>query len=176
MADKKSISIFISSFLIVGILLLAAAENGYSGPPSNTFGSCCTTQAQGECIGCEFFGCAYSRSFCEQELGGDFEPGVGGVCVTEEGQTRCGDGDPEFTGCCVIEQGICEDEIIRGNCFDDQGEGAEFWVFQEACSSVPQCEPRERPIPTFSQWGLIALAVVLGIFGFIAVRRRIVAN
>ena len=175
MADKKSISIFISSFLIVGILLLAAAENVYAGPPANTFGSCCITQDR-ECIGCEFFGCAYSRSFCEQELGGDFEPGVGGVCVTEGDQTRCGDGDPEIPGCCVIEEGICEDEIIRGNCFNDQGEGAEFWVFQEACSNVPACEPRERPIPTFSQWGLIALAVVLGIFGFIAIRRKIVSN
>ena len=32
-----------------------------------------------------------------------------------------------------------------------------------------------RPIPTLSQWGLIAMAGVLGIVGLIAVRRRVAA-
>lgn len=176
MTIRKSISMFVLPLLIFGFIFLALPEKGYAGTPSSTFGSCCIDSSDGECITCEFFGCAYSRSFCQQELGGDFDAGAGGVCVSEQGQARCGDGDPGEPGCCVIAQGSCQDEVIRGNCFDDQGEGAEFWVFNESCSNVPECEPTERPIPTLNHWGLITLAGVLGIIGFLAIRKRMVRS
>ena len=34
------------------------------------------------------------------------------------------------------------------------------------------CEPVVSPIPTLSEWGLISIAVVLGIVGFMVIRRR----
>lgn len=172
MASRRSIPIFVLPLLIFGFIFFASPENGYAGAPGISLGSCCIDLSSDECITCDFFGCAYSRSFCEQELGGDFLDGAGGVCVSEQGEARCGDGDPGEPGCCVISEGSCQDEVIRGNCFDDQGEGAEFWVFNESCSNVPECEPTERPIPTLNYWGLIALAAVLGIIGFLAIQRR----
>jgi len=58
---------------------------------------------------------------------------------------------------------------------DEQGNtcnGGEF-----ARRSICPCERLNinRPIPTISEWGLIALAAVLGLVGFIVQRRRIVA-
>ena len=43
-----------------------------------------------------------------------------------------------------------------------------------SCSVEGGFDPGVRPIPTLSEWGLIAMALVLGIVGFIAVRRRMV--
>ena len=34
------------------------------------------------------------------------------------------------------------------------------------------CDPLQRPIPTLSEWGLIAMAGILGIAGFIVTRRK----
>ncbi len=34
------------------------------------------------------------------------------------------------------------------------------------------CEPLPEPIPTLSEWGLIAMAAILGIVGFMVLRRR----
>jgi hypothetical protein len=54
----------------------------------------------------------------------------------------------------------------------------EIWVPSDdgSCSDVPQCEPPPPPppsaVPTLSQWGLIAMAGILGIVGFIMVIRR----
>ncbi len=172
---KNRFSLFAATFLIIGLFFLALPEKGFSGTSSATFGTCCIDLSDGECITCEFFACAYSKSFCEQELGGDFESGAGGVCVDDDKGPRCGDGDPEVLGCCVIEEGNCEDGVIRGDCFDEQGEGADFWVFNESCSDVPECAPLPKNVPTLSGWGLISLAVVLGILGiagFIVMRKR----
>ena len=40
---------------------------------------------------------------------------------------------------------------------------------------LSRCIDLVRPIPTLSEWGLIAMAAVLGIFGFMAMRRRQIA-
>lgn len=37
---------------------------------------------------------------------------------------------------------------------------------------INACSLNQRPIPTMSEWGLIAMAGLIGIVGFIAVRRR----
>jgi len=44
-----------------------------------------------------------------------------------------------------------------------------------AIRSICPCEPLPAAIPAFNQWGLIALAVILGIVGFMVVRRKATA-
>ena len=168
----KTISIFIIALCLLGFLSLVFPDKASAQDPA-TFGSCCSLSID-VCATCDFPGCAYSRDYCEEELGGDFESGAGGVCVDEPDRgPRCGDGDLELDGCCVVEEGNCQDGVIRGNCFDDQGEGADFWAFNESCSNIPQCEPKQRSVPTFNHWGLIATAGILGIVGFIVIRRKL---
>ena len=41
-----------------------------------------------------------------------------------------------------------------------------FEIYLAVCFDVP------RPIPTLSEWGLIAMAGILGIVGFMVIRRR----
>ena len=41
-----------------------------------------------------------------------------------------------------------------------------FEIYLAVCFDVP------RPIPTLSEWGLIAMAAILGIVGFMVIRRR----
>ena len=58
--------------------------------------------------------------------------------------------------------------IIRlGGFIGDEGTGHLEIIPQENCIS-----DSARPIPTLSEWSLIAVAVILGIAGLIAVRRR----
>jgi len=45
-----------------------------------------------------------------------------------------------------------------------------FEIYLAVCFDVP------RPIPTLSEWGLITMAGVLGIVGFMVIRRRKVAT
>jgi len=67
----------------------------------------------------------------------------------------------QFAGACAdIPEGpsICVGETIPGAFCNDNGQ-----CIQPAINT---------PIPTLSEWGLLAMAGVLGIVGFIVIRRR----
>jgi len=120
MVSKKSISIFVSAFLIIGFFFLAIPEKGSSviipgGPP------CCDILPENECVGGES-----AFEFCQRD-----------ECISL----------PEL--CVFSEDAICVEEGPGG-----------------ASCVLP------ANIPTMSEWGLIALAMVIGIIGFIVFRRR----
>ena len=160
---KNRISILIATFLIIGFFFLAFPEKGYSGIP---FG-CCKTPDNGtsSCIGCES-GCATSQDFCNSQ-NGDFTDSFE-ICI-DEGGALCDPTNPQLPGCCIMESGDCMEDIEFQTCFDDREFMGEIW-FDSTCAGVPQCAP--APIPTFNQWGLIVLAGILGIVGFMVIRRK----
>lgn len=76
-------------------------------------------------------------------------------------------------GCCIGPNGDCVnfgegsvacqiDSIVDDGICSREGEGG-------ICSNVI---PRSTSIPTLSEWGFIAMAGVLGIIGYLVVRRR----
>jgi len=52
-----------------------------------------------------------------------------------------------------------------------------FYIWEDCELLVPELNgvPVVRPIPTLSEWGLIAMAAALGIVGFLVMRRKITA-
>ena len=74
--------------------------------------------------------------------------------------------------CCQVTLNSCVDEIEVGvpiTCNDSD------IVLDTFCNdSTGQCvQPAiNTPIPTISEWGLIAMASILGIVGFMVIRRR----
>jgi len=158
----KSISTFIIAFLIVGFFFLALPEKGFSGV---NLGCCITEIPGGECLGCGLLeDCAISEGDCPA----DALFFNGEACLTN-GIEECKNLEGTELGCCVITAGNCNDNQLIGAC--DEGEGI-AWFIDTDCSEVPQCAPINNPIPTLSEWGLIAIAVVLGIVGFMVMRRR----
>jgi hypothetical protein len=152
-------------------LLHHLPEKGYSGLGDL---GCCIDDGL-NCIGCglqeDGLDCAITQDNCP--IGGtNFE--VGQVCLTVPGgEDRC-DPDTSSFGCCVLEGGSCEDGRVFGLCNSNAA-----WFQGVQCSEVPECPQFvppinniTSPIPTLSQWGLIAMAGVLGIVGFIVMRRR----
>jgi len=74
------------------------------------------------------------------------------------------------TSCCISEPGCIEfgpDDVvgcIAGTLIEDG-----------MCTELGfegQCVPRANEVPTLNEWGLIALVALLGIIGFIVIRRR----
>jgi len=172
---KNRISLFIATFLIIGFFFLALPEKGLGQT------GCCIEPTNGgeACLGCAQTaldcGSVSTQSFCVSQ-GGEFE--VDRTC----GNTGLGAGVQclilvgDLEGCCVIEPGVCvvDQEV---DCLDTQS--GELWVFDEVptlslCDNVPQCAAPAvvSAIPTLSQWGLMAMAGVLGIVGFMVIRRR----
>jgi hypothetical protein len=160
MMFKKQISLFVATFFIIGFFFVALPEKGYSGVPTEL--GCCTVGP--ECIGCEpLNNCAISTSACI-DIGGD---GIrsGEVCASG---AACP--PPQGLGCCVISEGNCFGEGILAACELELGMA---WFENADCSEVPQCpQAVVSPIPTLSEWGLIAMVAVLGIVGFMVIRRR----
>jgi len=97
------------------------------------------------------------------ESGGMFSPG--GTCDTEEGVC-----DFAPLGCCVFGPNDC-DELTEEGC---SLEGGRFEGDNVQCSDVPECNVQVvTAVPTLNQWGLIAVAGLLGFFSlFIIIRRR----
>ena len=97
----------------------------------------------------------------EKGYPGFFVPG-GPPCCDIPSDNLCAGGEEAFThctpdcvaggACVIVENGIC----VRD---DDSGHGS--------CIS-----PSNTPIPTLSEWGLIAMAGGLGIVGYMVIRRR----
>jgi hypothetical protein len=85
--------------------------------------------------------------------------------------TAWADGEPNDFGCSG-EEG-CE------NCLEGGFDGA-LWN-DNSCETTLNCivefdvSIASRPIPTISEWGLIAMAGLMGIVGYIVLRRRKVA-
>jgi len=123
---KNQISLFLATFLIIGLFFLALPEDGYSGVLIPGGPPCCDLPVIDRCVGGEQAALNCQATFCEE------------------------------LGCEFIEDAICveEDEILTGSCVELQSVSA---------------------IPTLSEWGMITIAVVLGIvgiIGFMVIRRR----
>lgn len=81
-----------------------------------------------------------------------------------------------FSGIAPLPPSCCQ---LEGDCVDST-EGPfvckeDDFVENAFCNQeTGQCEliPVTSSIPTLSEWGLVAAAVILGVAGFIAVRRR----
>jgi len=87
---------------------------------------------------------------------------------TDEGY--CGS-MPVQTFCCQLAEGGCfnfEEETVL--CVGEVFENESCNEAAGLCAS--QVSPITSPIPTLSEWGLIAMAGVLGIVGYIVVRRK----
>ncbi|MCZ6864042.1 MAG: IPTL-CTERM sorting domain-containing protein, partial [Candidatus Dadabacteria bacterium] len=160
------ISIFVSTFLIVGFLFLALPEKGIS----SVLHGCCIVDS--ECLGCES-GCATSEGFCT-EAG---STSVEGICFNDGGGAICDDSSDleSEVGCCTIGPRNCEEDLGWRDCVGDSPVvDGEIWTPGVACSEVPLCTATPA-VPTLSEWGLIAMAGVLGIvgiIGFLVIRRR----
>ena len=162
----KTISTVLIIFSVFGLLLVALPKDGIS----QSFG-CCRTQDLTGCIGCES-GCSTSESFCN-EFDSQFLPGSR-VCDDQPvGPSECDDVQPANIGCCVTEQNICVENQTLLEC-ENNIAGGMIWVPEELCTEVPECPQSEssRNVPTLSEWGLIALAGILGIIGFVMIVRR----
>jgi len=89
------------------------------------------------------------------------------LAVPEKGYSGGGI-PPSELGCCQFGDN-CE-TITSSQCFEDTGN---LGFFPEGIcdENTSQCIVRSG-IPTLSEWGLIAMAGVLGIVGFMVIRRR----
>ena len=84
---------------------------------------------------------------------------IGGCCISEPGCIEFG---PDDVVLCI------SDSIIQGGQCTQLGQGGE-------CVPPPTMGPITTNVPTLSEWGLLSLAVVLGILGivgFMVIRRR----
>jgi len=164
----KSISTFVIALLVFSFLFLSLPEKGIS----SVLHGCCIMDNQ--CVGCESGDCATTESFCT-EAGSSV---LDGVCINDVGGATCDfttDWDNEV-GCCVLDTNSCLEDTEWRNCISDSEpilEG-EIWLPGASCRQVPQCVVRN--VPTLSEWGLIAMAGILGIIGFMVIRRRKVST
>lgn len=157
----KNITFAISALIMFSFLLVALPQTSISSVPQG----CCINPVSDTCFGCIGGGCATQEEYCIDNGG---NPAAEGICFDGLAGASC-QGTEFETGCCVVEPGDClEDEGSR-SCFD--GEHGIFWHPGQACEEVAQCSA-PRDIPTLSEWGLIAMAGVLGIIGFMVMRRR----
>jgi exosortase sorting signal-containing protein len=160
------VSVFVVTFLMVGLFFLALTGNEASGVASPP--GCCTTEMDGGvCAGCPGGeSCLTSQEFCSSE-GGFFSKGV---CFEDGEGAVCGVG-VVTEGCCVVASDQCVDGVLADECFFGEFPDAELWVSGEACINVPQCSV-VRNIPTLSQWGLIAMAGIFILVGIWAITRK----
>ena len=158
MKDRYQIMLVVFSLLVAGFFLLTVPGTVLAQ------GGCCRTADTLSCLGC-VEGCAATENFCEAQ-GGSFVESQE-ACVTEFGD--CGSLPEATTGCCLRAQGACAENLTYGQCFGENN--GQFWAANEACSVVPECQ-EARPVPTMNQWGLVALAGVLGIIAAFIYHRR----
>lgn len=137
------------------------------------------------------YACCYSESFCSDNGGNPVVEIACGIDATFVDGAACNEEDiceavsqepePEQFACCYSES-FCSDN--GGNpAVEIKCEVDATFVAGAACNQESVCqvvsiepEPPTRNIPTFSEWGLIAMAGVLGIIGLIAIRRRAVST
>ena len=170
MLFKNQFSLFVATFLIIGFFFLALPEKGISG--IGPLG-CCKIPPGTICTGCGSQDCSILDSECIA-LGSANQISGGSVCV--DGTTCI---IPEDTpGCCVLLDGNCDVRVLDDDLEPELGCSTEgiAWFLETDCSEVSQCPQSVVPaVPTLSGWGLMSLAVVLGILGlvgFMVLRRR----
>lgn len=75
---------------------------------------------------------------------------------------------PGLTGCCLGSDGGCSEGVSYDACFAG---GGQFWTEGE-CAVTSFCA--RSNIPTMSEWGLMATALLLAIVGagYITLRRK----
>jgi len=77
--------------------------------------------------------------------------------------------DEMILGCCVFGPNDCG-VISEEECLEERGD---YEGDDVECSEVPICNVVISPIPTLNQWGLIAVAGLMGLFSlFIIIRRH----
>ena len=76
-------------------------------------------------------------------------------------------------GCCIESQGVCDLTEASGCSVPPN---IEFMGIGTICSDQPMCEMPPTSVPTMNEWGLIATAVMLGLFGLFTVRRGFKIN
>jgi len=167
MLNAKTLSVFFAAFFLVSLFFLTSPERG-SANDDNL--GCCINE--GSCQACsQQEACAIGTALCDPGPGGSFTPGE--VCITASNTCETPD---QNTGCCVISVGReCSDDKQFTDC-DLEGIA---WFPEISCSALgPQVCPTSlgsedrANVPALSQWALIAVAAVLGIVGFIVIRRR----
>ena len=120
------------------------------GEPPPPVDGCCQTQVA-VCVDTTDANCLDSPFF------------PGGMCM-DGGETFC---ESPPVGCCVIEQGVCKITTEEG-CNNQDGD---YQGDDTDCAGNPMCMIPSN-VPTLSQWGLIAMAGILGIVGLIMLRRK----
>lgn len=164
MRIKLSIYVFIT-LLTVGTIFVFTTQDTEAGwfaiPPV-----CCVTPETNTCVGCDS-GCATLPTYCARN-GGE-ERGEFQICVDEgPGNAECVKTQVELTGCCVSAPGQCAEDLDKEQCLSDTD--GKIWIVNQGCDAQPLCQTKN--VPALSQWTLIGVALVLGIVGFIIVRRR----
>jgi len=157
----KNTTLTLFAFLVFSFLLFALPQISVASVPQG----CCINDATNSCFGCIGGGCATQEEFCGDNGG---TVAGEGICFEGGAGAFCGNTISEL-GCCVIEPGDCVQDVDSRDCFDN--EHGIFWHPANGCSQVQQCLP-QRDVPTLSEWGLIAMAGILGIAGLIVIRRR----
>ncbi|MGB2692659.1 MAG: IPTL-CTERM sorting domain-containing protein [Thermodesulfobacteriota bacterium] len=75
-------------------------------------------------------------------------------------------------GCCqqdiMVDETTCIDTSLGGCNFL----GGFFFRGQICNEQTGFCEPAVTDVPTLSEWGLVAMAGVLGLVGFMVIRRK----
>ena len=78
-------------------------------------------------------------------------------------------------GCCQFTKPIeCNNLFTEGEVLECGIEEGTI-LLGEVCMDDTECSSPATNVPTLSEWGLIAMAGVLGIVGFMVIRRRKVA-
>lgn len=160
----KTITRIIPVFLVVGFIFIFSPEVGNS----SQLHGCCMVES--ECVGCDEGICGTSALYCEEagSTVGD------GACVNSPAGDFCDFTTiwDDFDGCCLIETNNCLEEISYRDCIDFQDPAIEgqIWFPEQSCNRVPQCTVRN--VPALGEWGLIAIAGILGILAFIGIRRK----
>ena len=179
MLNRNQISLFVVSFLFVGILFLVLPEKGYS-----ELGCCLILDELSAvgCVGCKNPAseqCAVLSNACQGQ-NRDFSEGK--FCTGKAGlpnDTECKSTQND-EGCCTFNDGSCLANISLDAC--SELTGSVSWNdpgLDECFSANNKCQRlnegpsgRSVEIPTLGQWGLIALAAALGIVGTIIYLRR----
>lgn len=161
MNTKLSVStvIVLLTFGMMFYISIEKANAGFGIPPV-----CCINPDTNTCVGCES-GCSTLPDYCNEN--GGMSADEFAICVDGGlGSATCAASSPDATGCCVLEDG-CRDNLDEEDCLSNSS--GQVWLIEQSCAAQPACE---RNVPALSQWGLIAMAGLLGIIGFIVIRRR----
>ena len=160
----KITSAVVVSLLLLGLLSLAFPHDSYGGIAMSPLGCC--VDNDGVCLGCgESESCAITEDQCNILVDGNFTEGE--ACFEEQAD-GCG-GPDALPGCCVIARGQCIGGINLPEC--NNADGIE-WITETSCDELLQCQQATRNVPSLSQWGLIAVAAVIGIAGLFGILRR----